>query len=294
MNVLVKALKNLGCEISEDFPMSSYTTMRVGGGARLMVFPQNRTAFSAALTMLFSEKIPFAVLGSGSNTIVRDRGVERVIVSTRRLKGFKIEGKTVSADSGAALSAVMNTTVKTALSGLEFAAGIPGTVGGAVFMNSGANDGEIAEVIESVRIWQDGRELNVAAYEMSPAYRCGGLPPGSVLLEARLRLCPGDSRESRAAVRKSLEHRKLSQPVSQFSTGSIFKNPRSVAAGRLLEELGMKKFSVGAAEFSGVHANFIVNRGGAKASDVISLISMARIRALEKRGINLETEVRII
>ncbi len=294
MTGLIKALKNLGCETSEDFPMSSYTTMRVGGRARLMAFPQNRSALSGALNMLFLEKIPFTVLGAGSNTIVKDNCAEKVIVSTRRLKDFKIERETVCAECGAPLSAVMNTTVKAALSGLEFAAGIPGTVGGAVFMNSGANGGETAEVIESVRIWQDGAERNITADEISPAYRHGGLPPGSVLLSARLRLYPGNSLQSRAIVRESLERRKMSQPVSRFSTGSIFKNPPDIPAGRLLEDLGMKLVSVGAAEFSGVHANFIVNRGGAKASDVLSLISIARDRALAEKGINLETEVCVI
>ncbi|QMU55638.1 MAG: UDP-N-acetylmuramate dehydrogenase [Candidatus Mycalebacterium zealandia] len=295
MKRLAAELEKLGCETVSDFRMSSYTAMRVGGRARIVAYPQTRAALCGTLAFLRTESVPFEVLGGGTNTIVKDSGFDGAIVSTSRLKGFEIKpGFSVTADCGAPLSAVMNATTRAGLSGLEFAAGIPGTVGGAVFMNAGACGGETAEVVESVVVWQDGKEHEIGAGELSPAYRHGGLPPDSVLLGARLRLVVGDALKSRAAIKKSLEHRKQTQPVSEANTGSIFKNPRSVAAGRLLEEIGMKLFSVGAAEFSGVHANFIVNKGGAKTSDVLKLIKIARVKALEKKGLYLETEVCVI
>ncbi|WP_462137123.1 UDP-N-acetylmuramate dehydrogenase [Candidatus Mycalebacterium sp.] len=295
MKGLAAELEKLGCETVSDFHMSSYTAMRVGGRARLVVYPQTRAALCGTLAFLRAESVPFEALGGGTNTIVKDGGFNGAIVSTSRLKGFEIKpDRSVAADCGAPLSALMNATARAGLSGLEFAAGIPGTVGGAVFMNAGAGGGETAEVVESVVVWQDGKEREISAGELSPSYRCGGLPPDSVLLGARLRLAAGDALKSRVAIKKSLEHRKQTQPVSEANAGSIFKNPQSMAAGQLLEELGMKLYSVGAAEFSDVHANFIVNKGGAKTSDVLKLIKIARARALEKKGVYLETEVCVI
>ncbi len=295
MTGLVKSLETRGCRVVPGFPMSSYTAMRVGGRARLVVYPRTQSALADALEILSSESFPFTVLGAGSNTIVRDDGIDGAVISTCRLKGFEIKTDgTVIADCGALLSAVMNKTARLSLAGLEFAAGIPGTVGGAVFMNAGANGGEIAEVVERVTVWQDGAERQILRDEMDWCYRSGGLPPGSVLLKAALRLVPGDSGKIQSAIKKSLQRRKMTQPVSKANTGSIFKNSPAFAAGRLLEELGMKSLCVGAAKFSDVHANFIVNEGGAKASDVLELIDIAKRKALIKKGIDLETEVCVI
>ena len=292
---LAAELEKLGCETVSDFQMSSYTAMRVGGRAHVVAYPRSRAALCGALALLRAESLPFEVLGGGTNTIVKDGGFDGVIVSTSRLKFFEIKsGSLVVADCGAPLAALMNATARAGLAGLEFAAGIPGTLGGAVFMNAGAGGGETAEAVESVVIWQDGEEREMSAGELSPAYRRGGLPPDSVLLGARLRLAAGDPLTSRAAIKRSLERRKKTQPVSEANSGSIFKNPRFQTAGRLLEEIGMKLFSVGAAEFSGVHANFIINKGGARTSDVLTLMEIARARALEKKGVILETEVCVI
>lgn len=288
-------LESLGCETAAGFPMSSYTSIRVGGRARLMVFPRSHGALRAALDTLAARGIPFEVLGGGTNTIVRDEDLPCAVVSTSRLKGFDISPDgPVFAQCGAPLAAVMNGAARLGLRGLEFAAGIPGTVGGAVYMNAGTDAGETCDVLESVSLWMDGREREMGARELDSRYRCGGIPPGAVLLSARLRLAPGDPALIRAAIRQRLASRKATQPVCEANTGSVFKNPRTVPAGRLLEELGMKSVSAGGAQFSEVHANFIVNKGGAKASDVLKLIDIARERALRERGIDLETEVCVI
>ncbi len=295
MRGLIKDLKKNGCEILPGFPMSSYTAMKVGGEAEVIVYPQTQPALLRALKELSLQSVPFTVLGGGTNTIVRDGGFEGAVVSTCRLKDFEIlPGGVVSADCGASLAAVMNGTARMGFSGLEFAAGIPGTVGGAVFMNAGANGGEMAQAVESVAVWHDGCVHELRADELDSGYRRGGIPSGAVVLSARLRLRSGNSTESVSAIRESLRLRKATQPVSEANTGSIFKNPPQIKAGRLLEELGMKSFSVGSAEFSPVHANFIVNKGGATTSDVLELISIARDKALRERGIDLETEVCVI
>ena len=295
MKALMSALESLGCETVEGFPMSSYISIRVGGRARLMIFPKTPSALGGALSLLSSRMIPFTVLGGGTNTIVRDGGLAHAVISTSLLKGFEISPDgTADALCGASLAALMNCSARMGLCGLEFAAGIPGTVGGSVYMNAGTKTGETCEVLRSVTLWMDGREMEIDARELKPSYRHGGLPKGAVLLSARLRVSRGDPERIRSEIRAKLVSRKKTQPVKEANTGSVFKNPRSIAAGRLLEELGMKSLSVGGAEFSTVHANFIVNKGGARASDVLNLIEMARERARAERGIYLETEVCVI
>lgn len=295
MNIPATVFERLGCDIATGFPMSSYTSIRVGGRAGLVVFPRSHGALTGALEALTARGVPFEVLGGGTNTIVRDEDLPCAVVSTSLLKGFDISPDgSVFARCGAPLAAVMNGAARRGLCGLEFAAGIPGTVGGAVYMNAGTDAGETSDVLESVSLWADGRERELDARELDSRYRNGGVPPGAVLLSARLRLAPGDPARIRAAIRERLASRKATQPVCEANTGSVFKNPRSVPAGRLLEELGMKSVSSGGAQFSDVHANFIVNRGGARAADVLKLIGIARERARTERGIVLETEVCVI
>ena len=296
MSGSVPAFEYPGCDTASGFPMSSYTSIRVGGRAGLVVFPRTPEALAGALSALSARGEPFAVLGGGTNTIVRDEGPPCAVVSTSRLKGFQISpGGSVFALAGAPLAAVMNGAARLGLGGLEFAAGIPGTVGGAVCMNAGTDGGEVCDVLESVTVWTGGREREMGARELRPRYRDGGVPPGATVLSARLRLAAGnDPARLRAAIRERLASRKATQPVCEANTGSVFKNPRLIPAGRLLEELGMKSVSEGGASFSEVHANFIVNKGGATAADVLKLIDAARRRALAERGITLETEVCVI
>ena len=296
MNGSAPVFEHPGCDTATGFPMSSYTSLRVGGRAGLVVFPRNPEALAGALRALAARGEPFAVLGGGTNTIVRDEDLPYAVVSTSRLKGFHMSPDgSVFALAGAPLAAVMNGSARLGLGGLEFAAGIPGTVGGAVFMNAGTDGGEVCDVLESVSVWMDGRAREIGARELDSRYRNGGVPPGATVLSARLRLVPGkDPARLRAAIRERLASRKATQPVCEANTGSVFKNPRHIPAGRLLEELGMKSVSAGGAGFSEVHANFIVNKGGATAADVLKLIDAARGRALAERGIILETEVCVI
>lgn len=295
MSCLVHEIELIGCEVDQKFPMNRYTSLRVGGAADVVVTPNSMDEFLRLLNLLSKTDIPWVVLGAGSNTVVYDGGVDGVVVCTRKLKDIRMteQGK-VLAETGAVLGTILNKTIRAGLSGFEFAAGIPGTVGGGIFMNAGANGGEIKDVVETVWVWHEGREISLKRSEIKFEYRKSHLPQGCVITRAEFGLKPGDSLEIERNVKEYMERRSRTQPIKMSNTGSIFKNPPGIAAGKLLDELGFKGFTIGGARFSEIHANFIVNAGGASASDVLELIETAKREALAKRGIHLETEVRII
>jgi UDP-N-acetylmuramate dehydrogenase len=275
--------------------MKKYTWLRVGGLADLVVQPNNSGEFLELLNLLSSSNVPWVVLGEGSNTIVYDKGISGVVISTKKLKKIEIiDGTKVLAESGAILGTILNKTIKAGLTGFEFAAGIPGTVGGGIFMNAGANDGEIKDVVDTVWIWLRGEEIALSRSEIKFEYRKSHLPQGSVITKAIFKLEQGNSSESARSVKDYMTKRNLTQPIKMSNTGSIFKNPPQIAAGQLIEELGLKGFGIGGAKFSDLHANFIVNSGNATARDVLELIETAKREALLQRGIKLETEVRVI
>lgn len=292
---LVREIGLIGCEIDRKYPMNKYTSLRVGGLADFLVTPNNLDEFKKLLDLLTRSGEPWVVLGAGSNTVVYDTGIEGVVVSTRKLKNIEItdEGK-VYAETGAVLGTILNRTIKAGLSGFEFAAGIPGTVGGGIFMNAGANGGEIKDALETVWVWLGGEEIAIDRKDLKFEYRKSYLPPGSVITRAGFGLRQGSPQEIEQRVKEYMDKRNRTQPIKMSNTGSIFKNPPEIPAGKLLDELGFKGLSIGGAKFSEMHANFIVNAGCASASDVLDLIEKAKKEALDKRGITLETEVRVI
>ena len=295
MNDLIMEIETIGCTVSCLYPMKKYTWLRVGGLADLVVQPNNSSEFLELLNLLSSSNVPWVVLGEGSNTIVYDKGISGVVISTKKLKKIEIIDETkVLAESGAILGTILNKTIKAGLTGFEFAAGIPGTVGGGIFMNAGANDGEIKDVVDTVWIWLRGEEIALSRSEIKFEYRKSHLPQGSVITKAMFKLEQGNSAESARSVKDYMTKRNLTQPIKMSNTGSIFKNPSQIAAGQLIEELGLKGFGIGGAKFSDLHANFIVNSGNATARDVLELIETAKREALLQRGIKLETEVRVI
>lgn len=295
MNDLIMEIETIGCTVSCLYPMKKYTWLRVGGLADLVVQPNNSSEFLELLNLLSFSNVPWVVLGEGSNTIVYDKGISGVVISTKKLKKIEIiDGTKVLAESGAILGTILNKTIKAGLTGFEFAAGIPGTVGGGIFMNAGANDGEIKDVVDTVWIWLRGEEIALSRSEIKFEYRKSHLPEGSVITKAMFKLEQGNSSESVRSVKNYMTKRNLTQPIKMSNTGSIFKNPPQIAAGQLIEELGLKGFGIGGAKFSDLHANFIVNSGNATARDVLELIETAKREALLQRGIKLETEVRVI
>ncbi len=295
VEMLLNEITQLGCEVQKNYSMSRYTWLRVGGEAGGVVYPSTLREFTDVLSMASEHEVPWVVLGAGSNTIVYDEGIEGVVICTKKLKRIEIlEGDKVLAETGAILGTILNQTVKAGLTGFEFAAGIPGTVGGGVYMNAGANNGEIKDVIDTVWVWREGREYEYKRSEINFEYRKSNLPEGSVVTKALFQLSRGDVAQSKRNVKEYMDRRARTQPIKMSNTGSIFKNPSEIAAGRLIEELGLKGYRIGGAEFSEIHANFIVNTGGATAEDVLSLIEVAKKKALVERGIKLETEVKVI
>ncbi len=295
MKELISRIEDIGCSVICAYPMKKYTWLRVGGEADYVVEPNSVNELIELLNLLYSSDIPWVVLGEGSNTIVYDKGISGVVISTKKLKEIEIVDETkVLAESGAIMGTILNKTIKAGLSGFEFAAGIPGTVGGGIFMNAGANEGEIKDVVDTVWIWLDGKEISIKRENINFEYRRSNLPKGSVVTKVLFRLKRGDSARSEKNVKDYMTRRNLTQPIKMSNTGSIFKNPPEIAAGQLIEELGLKGHKIGGAKFSDLHANFIVNEGGATAKDVLELIELAKKEAHSKRGIELETEVRVI
>ncbi|MBI4228686.1 MAG: UDP-N-acetylmuramate dehydrogenase [Deltaproteobacteria bacterium] len=295
MNRVITALDKIGCEYYQMYSMKRFTSLRVGGPADLIVYPRIQDELLKILNLLSSYEMKWVVLGGGSNTVVGDFGFRGVVIVTKRLRNISfLNGGSVLAETGAVMGTILNSTIRSGLTGFEFAAGIPGTVGGGIFMNAGANGGEIKDVVDRVWIWQNGKEYVLSRDDLQYEYRKSNLPEGGVVTKALFKLNQGNMGESEKMVREFLDKRNKTQPIKMSNTGSIFKNPPEIPAGKLLDELGFKGLKVGGARFSEIHANFIVNSGHAKTSDVLRLIEIAQEEALLKRGINLETEVRII
>ena len=295
MSEFLKRVNKNSYEIFEKFPMKKYITLKVGGEAELVVYPVSTNELTKLLNIAYELGIKVTTLGAGSNTIIKDSGISELVISTKKLRNFTInDDNTVLADCGAMLSAIMNKTIKMGLRGFEFAAGIPGTVGGGIYMNAGANNGEIKDIVEKVWIWNKRKEIEVKRNEINFGYRKTDLPEDCVIIRALFKLEEGDREKSEQSIKKYLEYRNQTQPVNQANTGSIFKNPQEMAAGELLEKLGLKGYQIGGAKFSELHANFIVNSGGACASDVANLIKLAQKKAIDEEGITLETEVKIL
>jgi len=278
-------------------PMRRYTTFRIGGKADILIFPEDIGDIRKILSVSKDRQIPLFVLGGGANLLVRDGGIRGIVLSLRKgFRDIKIADRTlVSVGVGAKLTEVVGFAADNGLSGLEFAVGIPGSVGGALIMNAGASGKEMAKIVESVTLMDpEGNILNMVGDDIGFGYRNSRFPAGSILLRTRLSLREGDKREIREGMKVNLEERQKRQPLSFPCAGSIFKNPVGNFAGRLIESAGLKGYRIGDAQVSERHANFIVNTGNASAEDVIRLIDYIKHVVLEKKGIVLETEIHIV
>ncbi len=295
MKLSYNELSKLQYDKEFNYPMKKYTSLRVGGKADLIIYPNNSKELVELLNLMRKKNIPWVVLGGGSNTIVYDRGIKGVVVSTKTLRKieFRNSGE-ILAEAGAVLGTILNKTINRGISGFEFSAGIPGTVGGGIFMNAGANCGEIKDVTERVWIWDGNKEVPIDRADINFEYRKSNLPENCVITKALFQLKISSKEKVERKVKNYLDKRSKTQPIKYTNTGSIFKNPPQEPAGKLLEELGLKGFKIGGAKISEIHANFIINSGNASTNDILELIEFAKKQALAKRGINLETEVRII
>ncbi len=283
-----------------DEPMSRHTSFRIGGPARRMACPKNGEQL--VLLWSFAESLGLRplVIGNGTNLLAPDGGLDRLVIDTSAAMTRLEAGEdpcVLTAEAGVSLARLADAACKQRLTGLEFAHGIPGTVGGAVCMNAGAYGGEMAQVVERVDALFPGEGIrSLTREELGFAYRRSLFTdrPEVTVLRASFRLTPGDGEAVRRRMRELLERRKQSQPLEWPSAGSTFKRPQGYFAGTLIDQCGLKGLTVGGAQVSEKHAGFVINRGGATSADVEALIREIQDRVLEKTGVRLEPEVRIL
>ncbi len=283
--------------VEKDAPLSRFTTFRIGGPADRLVHPRNAEEVKA----LLSREGRVFILGGGSNILVSDAGVRGVTMRISKcLADVEFSpgpGNTVMAraQAGVSLTRLSGLAMRRGLSGLEFAHGIPGALGGALVMNAGTREGEMKDITVSVTaIGSGGAVRRLTGGECGFSYRSSGFAEGDVIVECELALTPDDAGRVHERMRKGWEARKASQPLDKPSAGSVFKNPPGDFAGRLIEAAGLKGYRVGGAMVSGKHANFIVNTGGARADDVLAVMKEAERRVYETSGARLEREIKLV
>ena len=281
----------------EREPMSKHTSFRIGGPADLFVQPANEEELWNALHLARQEKVPFFIVGNGSNLLVSDEGFRGMILHTGgMLKDIFVEGDVIYAQAGALLSTVAKTALEHGLAGMEFAAGIPGTLGGAVCMNAGAYGGEMKDILLDAEVLtQEGERLVLPVEELNLSYRHSVIfEKNYVVLAAHIRLSRGDTAEIKNRMNELAGARRDKQPLEYPSAGSTFKRPEGYFAGKLIQDAGLKGYTVGGAQVSEKHSGFVINRGGATAEEVRFLIRQVQQKVRSQFGVELEPEVRML
>jgi UDP-N-acetylmuramate dehydrogenase len=291
--------KVLEDQVRFECPMNQYTTFKVGGNAEALCTCEDMFRLEWLLSFVRRERIPSQVIGKGSNLLVKDEGVRGVLVrlggKLATLEEEEAEPPILAAGGGASIVDVLAFCKDRGLGGLEFLAAIPGTAGGAVAMNAGAWGEQIGDLVREVLlITREGDTTSWDRSRLRFSYRSSNIPEGSVLVKTRLDLKRASPEGISRKVTEVLHRRKAGQPLEYPSAGSVFRNPPQDYAGRLIEEAGLKGERIGGAMISPKHANFIVNVGGASARDVLALMNLARQRVLDRTGITLEPEIRVI
>ena len=282
-------ISKLNIEFYRNFELSKYCTWRSGCLADYIFYPKNLND----LYKLINLKKKFYMVGNGSNTLFLNLK-NTILISTKKMNSIEFDGEYVIAECGTALNVVMNKSLDKGLLGLEFLTGIPGTVGGALITNAGANGGEISDVLVSVFFIKNGKEIEVKKEEIEFKYRTSSIKRNEIITKAKFLLRKGDPDKARIQIKEYLNHRNNTQPVRWPSAGSVFKNPLPNYAGLIIENLGLKGLSVGDAQVSNIHSNYIINKNNASPENILSLINMVKDKVLKDTGIKLENEIRII
>jgi len=278
-------------------PMKDHTSFKAGGCADFFIVPENSTQLIELVQFLKESQVPYYIMGNGSNLLVRDKGFRGVIIQIyRNMSDVKIDGEEVWAEAGILLSSLSNKIMNSHLTGFEFASGIPGTLGGAIYMNAGAYGGEMKQVLVSADVVdEDGKIITLTNEELKLGYRSSILQQKKyIVLSAKLKLQEGDIDEIKARINYLTEQRKAKQPLELPSAGSTFKRPEGYYAGKLIMDAGLRGYSIGDAQVSEKHCGFVVNKGNASAGDIIKLIHHIQNTVKEKFGVFMEPEVRII
>ncbi|OGP64196.1 MAG: UDP-N-acetylenolpyruvoylglucosamine reductase [Deltaproteobacteria bacterium RBG_13_47_9] len=279
-----------------DAPMRQFTSIKLGGPAECLLFPKDVNELKKVIRFARRKKIPFFILGKGTNLIVRDKGVRGWVINlSRGMKKITMDGEMVEAEAGVPLQRLVQFSIQKGLSGLEPFFGIPGTVGGGLAMNAGAWGAELKDVLLSMTLMKEGGKIiERPRSRLRFSYRGLALPPSWIILKGRFRLKKGKKEEILERVKSYSEMRKRKQPLDSPSAGSVFKNPKEGPAGKWIEEVGLKGFRIGQAMVSDRHANFIINLGKAKAEEVIHLMEFIEKKIYEEKGISLEREVKVV
>lgn len=282
-------------------PLREHTSLRIGGPAEALVVPPNRTSLSALVQYARAEGIPYFVLGKGSNLLVKDGGIRGMVIDLsaafNRILLLKDEQESlfIEGQAGAALKGLTRFALAKGLSGLEFLAGIPGSIGGALFMNAGIKEGEMKDAVDSLTLMDgNGQVSTVPVRELKFSYRGLKLPAGAIILAGRFRVRKGEEELIREKMNRHLDHRCKSHPMDLPNAGCVFKNPEGNSAGKIIEELGLKGARVGDAQVSTLHANFIVNLGRATARDFLQLVEEVREKVYQEKGIQLSLELMVV
>lgn len=271
--------------------LCEWTTLRVGGEARLFLEPRTPEEACEAIAHLHKEKIPFRVLGGGSNILAPDEGYDGAVLATERMKSTWRQGELMRLDAGVSMPGLVHDSIRNRQSGLEGLVGIPGSVGGAVRMNSGGRHGVFWDLIEEIEVCDpQGNRRTLKRADAKPVYRNGGLGD-LVCLAATIRLRPGNPKEIEAKTAAILAEKAAAQPLTERSAGCMFKNPEGGSAGKLIEQAGCKGWKEGDAVVSEKHGNFFLNRGKARAADIKKLVARVQDEVKRRCGVELHTEI---
>ncbi|MGE5379483.1 MAG: UDP-N-acetylmuramate dehydrogenase [Methylocystaceae bacterium] len=296
----IRELQNIldPTQVLQEEPMAKHTTFKVGGPAQVLVQPQNRQDIAAVVQICKQANQPWLVIGAGSNLLVREKGIKGAVIELgANFCKLATAGNVITAAAGIRLFDLCRHAARQQLSGLEFAEGIPGSLGGAVFMNAGAYEGEMSQIVTSVISLdhQTGQEKSRTPEELEFSYRHSCFQTnGEIILEATLMLKPANKDDIDAKMLELSQRRREKQPLEFPSAGSTFKRPPGFYVGPLIEEMGLKGHSIGGAQVSTKHSGFVINRGNATAQDIMDLISYIQERVWQEKGIHLEPEVRIV
>ena len=278
-------------------PMTKHTSFHIGGPAELMAQPQSEAELQSLLLKAAEAAVPVTLVGNGSNLLVRDKGIRGLVIKLgSMLREIKVSGNVLTFGSGVSLAQASKKAAELGLSGMEFAVGIPGSIGGAVYMNAGAYDGEMSKVVKSVRVMDAAGEVSeLSAGELDFGYRHSALQGSSkIVTSVTVELAAGDKQAIAEKMADFSNRRITKQPLELPSAGSMFKRPPGYFAGTLIDQTGLKGYTVGGAQVSTKHAGFVVNIGGATAADVLQLISDVQEKVFAAHGVHLEPEVLVL
>lgn len=278
-------------------PMTKHTSFHIGGPAELMAQPQSEAELQSLLLKAAEAAVPVTLVGNGSNLLVRDKGIRGLVIKLgSMLRDIKVSGNVLTFGSGVSLAQASKKAAELGLSGMEFAVGIPGSIGGAVYMNAGAYDGDMSKVVKSVRVMDAAGEVSeLSAGELDFSYRHSALQgSGKIVTSVTVELAAGDKQAIAEKMADFSNRRITKQPLELPSAGSMFKRPPGYFAGTLIDQTGLKGYTVGGAQVSTKHAGFVVNIGGATAADVLQLISDVQAKVFAAHGVHLEPEVLVL